>query len=469
MSEYQRNNPTDAFFCNLLEIDPLLLEQKHEETSIQNEIEENQSRQFPDPRTGVEIPSYECNYKNVDFEKRNFFLTHYIQASNLQKCEHVACLNALRRSKTTSNLSTDEQKNQMIYESCATNRFEENTLFLEKLRQFYFEKLSKRFHDVPPSINYFVTQCWKKRLIAMHRRLANFKYRMRTAISLQSTQCTVKTNTLHQEHLGNVPEMRDNAIEYMRQSSSNLMNIYNRRKISRLLPMIKNKMKELVQEHGVDFILPISILKAIVSGKKGWSSCMSVKESAQSDTFNQKNEIIFEKPLPPIYLSGNERYKKGAKYVLQSCFNQNSLSVFNHNSQTEIKTNVDSQIQTRQIDDQINEPILNTLEYKISKNDEFIVNHSKSECSYENMSFSIIDVIGSENSDDGDETFRLLISAKQSAYKKDENGEIAFVNYSPKIEFQAEYGAETMRKDELIHEWCDLYFGPHTSTERGII
>lgn len=469
MSEYQRNNPTDVFFSNLLEIDPLHFEQKHQETRDPNESEETQPWQFLDPRTGVEIPSHECNYQNVNFKKRNIFLTSYIQASNLQKHEHVICLSALRSLKSTLNPPTDEQKNQTFYESCATNRFEEKTLFLDKLREYYFEKLSKRFHDVPPFINYFVTQCWKKRLIAMHRRLANAKYRMTTAISLQPTQCTVNTNTLHQEHLGNVPEMRDTDIEYMRQSSSNLMDTYNRRKISQLLPTIKYKMNELVKEHGVDFVVPISILKLIVSGKKGWSFCMSVKESAQSTAYNPKKEIIFEKPLPPIYLSGNERYKIGAKYVLRSRFNENAFNVFNHNSQTEIQINVDAQIQTSRNDNQINEPIPNILEYKISKSDEFILNHSKSECSYENMTFSVIDVIGSEDSNDDGEMFKILVTAKRNAYKKNGNGEIDFVNYSPKIEFQAEYGAETMTKDELIQEWCDLYFGPHTSTERGTI
>lgn len=466
MPDYQRNNPTDVFFCHLLDIDPLHLRHTCQETSQLNESTESgetRPRQFVDPRTGVEITSHVCDYKNVDLETRNIFLTSYIQASTLQKYEHVACLNALRCSKFTSNQSNEEQKNCKFYESSAMNRFEEKNLFLDKLREYYMAKLVKRFHDLPPSINYFITQNWKKQLIAMHRRMANAKYRLRTAISLQSSVCTVKTNTIHQEHLGNVPKMNTDTIEYLRQSFPNLMEAYHRRKNTHLLPVIRERVKELAQEHGVDFVIPISILKRILSGRNGWSFCMTVRESAMSTTFNPKKEVIFEKPLPPTYLSGNERHKKGAKYLLHSCLNQHPSCVYSHNDHTEKETGVDSV----QDSDPTHGPETE-VEYKISSCDEFMKKLAKSECSYENMTFTIIDIIGCEDSENDGETFKILVPAKQAAYNKKGDDGIEFVNYAAKIEFQAEYGAEVMTKDELIREWCDLFFRPKTNTERSM-
>lgn len=471
MPDYRKNNPMDVFFCNLSEIDPLHLEQKHHKINHSKQSDDKSlSCQFIDPRTGIEIPSHECIYRNVDLENRNIFLKNFIEASSLQKHEHIACLNVLQdRTNTNQSTSTQQRTDQMLYELCAINRTNEKTRFLEKLREHYLAKLSKRFHHIPPAINHFITEKWKKQLIMMYRRMATVKYRMGTAISFHPNQFIVKTNTIYQEHLGNVSEMKSQNVDYMWQSSLNLMTAYNQRKINRLSSIVDEQIKTIVQQHDVDFIIPISIIKLIVSEKKGSTFCMSIKESTRSNIFNSKREITIEKPLPPITLSGNERYKNGAKYLLNACLNQNALRVYSHSSKTEIETHLHEipceYEHEHQNDIQISN---NQMDYKISKNEEFLKNYPKSECSYENMTFTVFDVTGIENSDTDSETFRILVTAKQNAYKKNEHDEIEFVNYSPKIEYQAEYGAETMTKNELIQEWCDLYFRPNTCTERGI-
>ncbi|XP_055306386.1 uncharacterized protein LOC129570703 [Sitodiplosis mosellana] len=459
MPEFQQRNPTDVFFCNLMNIDPLHLQHENQNQNESSGEGELTPRQFIDPRTGIEIPSHVCNYKNIDLKTRNIFLTKYIQVSNLQRHEHLTCLNALARlPKPETELSNEEKKDRLLFNATAVLRSEEKKAFLEKLRERFFAEVPNRFHNVPPSIEYFVTQNWKEQLVMMHRQFVNARFSLKTAILLQPSECVVTTNAVHQEHLGCVPQMSRDNLEYLRQSFPNLMKAHNMRKNTHQLPAIKGKVKDLVQQHKVDFVIPISILKCILGSKTGWSFCMTVKESALSTVFNPKKEIICEKPLPPAYLSGNDRYKKGAKYLLHSCFNANALYVYNHNEKIESRTS------TQAIECDSNTST--AIEYKVSNCDEFIRNHARGEDSYGNMTFTIFDVKGYNSADDINESFKILVPTKQAAYKKDSNGEIKFINWSPKIEFQAEYGVEVMRKDELISEWCELYFRPNTSTER---
>lgn len=468
MPNYRKSNPTDVFFCNLLDTDPYHLQHTHESTHSQDvPADELVQSKFIDPRTGIEIPTHQCNHKDANFEKQNIFLKKYIQASSLSRAQHTACLNVMRGFKLRPESATDEQNDKILYESSASNRLQEKQLFLDKLRENYFAQLSYRFHHVPPSINYFILQKWKKQLIEMHRRLANARYCMRTAISLQPSETTVNIKHFHQERLGCVPKMSGECIEYLKQSFPKLMNAYEQQKVKRISIAVKEKVNELIEEHDVGFVIPISILKLIFnsSSKNDWLFCVTVRESAKSTPFHPQKEIIFEKPLPPTYLSGNERHRKGAKYLLYSCLNRNPSNFFNCKDQTESETGIDTNMQAHEIESKISDE---NIEYKIFNNDEFIKQYPKHECSFENQTFTILEM-GCDDAGNGDETFKILIPTKQAAYKKNkENGEVQFVNYSPKIEFQAEFGAETMTKDELLREWCDLYFRPKTSTERGL-
>lgn len=460
MPDYRQNHPTDVFFCNLLEIDPYHLQHLPEYQQSSNETsrmpDELVPRKFIDPRTGIEIPSHECNHRDVNLEKRNIFLSNYIQASSLSKSQHVAGLNAL--------LGIEADK---PIESSAANRLEEKQLFLDKLKEHYFAKLSRRFHDVPPPIDYFIVQKWKKQLIEMHRRLATARYCMRTAIALQPSQCTVNANYLHQERLSSIPKMSDTKIEYLKQSFSQLMNAYNQQKTKQTLPAVRTKVNDLIDEHGIDFVIPISTLKLILnsSNENDWLFCMTVRDSAKSTPFDVRKEIILVKALPPTRLRGNERYRKGAKYLLYSCLNQNSTHHFNCDDQSETKTDISAAEPMPEIELGACGSNTENIEYKISSNDDFIKQYPKNEYSHENRMFTVVEVIGCDGAENDDEAFKVLVTAKQAAYKRVDDA-IQFVNYSPKIEFQAEYGAEVMTQDELLQEWCDLFFRPKTISER---
>lgn len=465
MADYQKTNPTDIFLCNLKEIDPLhyrYIDQKRDklnDADSQNVV----TKQFIDPRTGVEIPSHECNHQTTTLESRNIFLKSFIQVSKLQKHEHLACLNALRcLKKHASELTIEQRTNHLLFESTSTIRAEEKCAYLEKLREHYFEKLLTRFHDVPPSIGHFILQNWKKQLIVMHRQMANVKYQIRTAVSLQPVEYAVKFDVFHQEHLGKLPKMDLENVDYLRQSYPYLMEAYHLRKNTQLKTLIREKINELVEEHSIEFVVPISVLKCLLNSKRSWCSLMSVKEPAHSTMFDSIKRIFFNKPMPPTYMSGNERYNKGAKYLIRSCLNRNSKYLYNHYDQIEQKINFDEC--AGEFDSVPN----TNIEYKVSNIDEFTEKHKKTETIMGNMTFTIFNVTGrNDDNDEAKETLKILVPTKLDAYKKDEHDSVQFLNYTAKIEFQAEYGAEVMTKEELIREWCELYFRPHSLTERG--
>lgn len=464
MPEYRTKNPTDVLFCNLLELDPYHLQNLNEKTHSSNETESTSAeivpRKFLDPRTGIEIPTHLCNHQNVNFEKRNIFLNRHIAVSSLVKSQHSACLKAMQANKSPSDETTEEQNCRMQYESSAADRLQEKQSFLDKLRANYFEQLAYRFHNVPPSINYFITQKWKKQLIEMHRRLANARYCMRTGISLLPSQCAIKIEYLHQEHLGKAPKLANEQTEYLRQSHPKLMKAYSQQKTTQLSSAVATKLNELTYEHDIDFVIPISTLKLIlnISSKSDWLFCLTVRESAKSTPFHPKKEIVFEKPLPPMRLSGNERYHKGAKYLIYSCLNQ-----------LHPENVIETEIDTPEVESRSSDLDADGIDYKIYSNEEIIRRYPKRECCYENRTFSIIEMSGCDDDESDEGTFKILVPSKQASSKKnEENDDIQFVNFSPKIEFQAEYGAEVMTKNELLDEWCNLFFRPKTCTERGL-
>lgn len=217
---------------------------------------------------------------------------------------------------------------------------------------------------------------------------------------------------------------------------------------------MKNKAKQLRQLYNVNFQLPLSMIRALLCGESDWCASISVQESVSipNSMFQSDGLIIFEKPLPPLYRSGSARYKMGAKYAVRSCLARSANNVCD----------------TIEIDGGLPENATST--YKLEQFDAYLKSYHdkqpKADTMKGNKLFNIFQIGGDEN-EIGAETYRVLVTSKQDAYKTCPDGKTVFINYSPKIELQAEYGGEVMTKNELIREWCDLYFRPESITERG--
>lgn len=460
----------DVFFGHLLEMTPLHITQITQQRQKRDEKQINKSdsfqQKFIDPRTKVEIPTHLCNYKEVDAAEKNVFLRRQVEVSKLQMQEHSACLGAMLQLSTKQNDSTPQQRlDRQIYDSTENQRTQEKNLFLEKLREIYFKNNFYRFHWVSAAIDHFVRQIWKRRLIELHRNQKNCKYRLQTAFSIQKRTAEVKSKLIFRKTMGNVPESIDLNVEYIRQSSHNLLHEYNQRKN---FGMPNTKLKDFLKTHDIDVVIPMSILRLLLIESSTESIfCVQIKDLSSNTSLDPKKQIVIDKPLPPLYLSGRDRCRKAAKYLVRSCFCKNSRNSFNIGENVEKKS--PDEVEFKEFSGENVE-----TNYNICHFDTFMERTSK-KCLEEpnfsaNKTYSVFEVSGPEDENDEttSKTLKVLIPAKQDAYIRCDDGETKFLNFSPKIEYQAEYGAEAMTKDELIREWCQIAFGLDSAvTKRG--
>lgn len=449
MADTASRNVNDVFFKLLLEIDPT--HYRFIDRGRNGGEKSNDIHNFTDPRTGIASKNLLCLVKDPDLCRRNIFMAERVATSKLKRYEHEKCLNAIRLincGMTNVELTADASICLELYEATKSDRIKENQLFLEKLRAHFDAHLFQRFHTVPPTIEQFVLKMWKRKLIEMHRSAGTARLQLKTALRMQCADFDVCAALMYSDQLGEVDEMCDRPIRHVRQSSAILDRIYTEQRASAFLTAVQARANEIRQRYKINFQLPMSVISLMLCDGGDWSFPMSVDESSQS-----VKTVIFGKPMPPFYLSGVKRYRKGAKYVIRSCFTRRASDSNDCDGGV-----IDAGLSGN-----------STVAYKLMEFDEFIRSHQpdiQAKKTKANRFFRIFDFSGNAD-DDEIETFRVLIPAKQDTCRRDASGDITLVNLSAKIEFQAEYGAEVMTKGELIREWCNLYFRPGSVTERG--
>lgn len=450
MTAFASRNPDDIFFKHLMEIDST--HYRFIERHANDETGSNEMCRFIDPRTGVESTRLLHYVKDPELCRRNIFMAERIVTSKLSRDEHDKCLEAMHLKHCDINdieLTADNLKCLELYGSTESIRAKENQLFLEKLSAHFNAHLSKRYHSVPPSIEQFVMKVWKSKLVELHRKAGNIRLELKTALAMQRVDFAVHTALVHCEQLGDVDEMCASPLRHVRQSSAILERAYSEQRPPAFLAAVRCKAEEMRRNYRVNFQLPISIIKLMLCDGHDWCFRMDVDESGN----DSDKTVIFHKPMPPCYLSGQARHRKGAKYVLRSCLARKTGDT-NDSDGDVIKAGLVEN---------------STATYKLIGFDEFVQSQHASipQTSKTNKFFRVFDISGSADGDATD-TFRVLIPSKQDTCRKNASGGTTLVNLSPKIEFQAEYGVEVMNKSELIREWCNLYFRPKSVTERGV-
>lgn len=459
-------NAADVFHCNLLQIEPTHLidsyqQEKARTASTQERTASSansEQRHFTDPRTRITIPTFTCDHRDVDLATRNMLLAKNLETSKLSAAEHLAGLEAIPKLKLDkSALSTEDAAHRATYLASAQMRSEEKSRFLAFLKRNYSERLSHRYHLVNPAIESFVTGKWKRRLLELCADSGNDAYRMSTALRvIPRTDIEISVDLVYQEHHGDIAKMLSNAT-ILRQSSERLIRAYNRYCHERLVNSIQARSVEIAGDKQVNAIVPLSVMKLLVSDcDRDWSVRVSVRNGKSSSILNPVKEVAFEKPLPPLYLSGHERAARGHKYVLRSIVCPPGASSFSHSTKIE-------SVPMNNFDEEIECAVSGASDYKLQTVEEFAAKYSErsDRMACVNYSFRIW------NMSDGSETIRVMVPAKTDAFQVNEvDGDVEMVNLSSKVEFQAEYGAEEMSRAQLLREWCHQYFRPDSVTMR---
>lgn len=461
-----RENLVDVFHCNLLQIEPSHLIEYHQQQKVKStEQERNKSsdhtvlRQFSKPHTRITIPTFSCDHRDVDLASRNILLEKCFETSKLSKVEHSACLQAILKLKSNeSALSTEDKGNRSTYIATIHRRFDEKSRFLAFLKRKYYATLSYRYHLVQPAIDSFITQKWKRQLLELLTSTKTDAYRLITALKVhRQMDAEINAELIYQEHFGNIPRMLCD-VTILRQSSENLLSAYQRQRSEQFINFIRGKSIEIGDANQVNAIVPLSVIKLFISDYDiDWSVRMTVNDTASSTILNPIKQITFEKPLPPLYLSGNERKMRGNKYVMRTTVCPQHTGSFCHSTKTISDPVSDS-------DEVIECTTSNDNQYKLHTIDEICEKYS-TECdpiANGSWSFRIWNISNIAN-----DSIRLMVPAKTDAFRVGENvADIEMVNLSSKLEFQAEYGAEVMTKAELLREWCHQYFRPGSVTVR---
>lgn len=457
LNESKKRNPGDVFHAHLHEIDHIHLTDMQQRLISGNEASDSNQISAPstnlkDPRTHLLIPNYVCDYRDTDLNKKNIFLRQFVKESKVAPFQQMSCVEAIHRfSQPNANMCEMDRRNCEVYFATQAIRAEEKQRFLEFLKTFFQKNLTSRCRTVPPVIEYFVQETWKLSIIELLRTINDDYYKIAAAFQADgfgsdNLELVLKA----EEHCGNTPEMCEkNEVKFLRKPAKQLVSDYESTRISNGDTFIDKKLEEWHEKYKPDFIMPIStiydLLDAALSGKQDWMTKATIQERKSGCG----NEIIFEKSLPPTYLSAMNKSNLGLKQLLRSTFTASQ-----ENSPENANDNI-----TSTADDF-------SGEYKVVAFDELLTKLSKNEerRSFKNLSGNLFEL----STNDGSlNATRILIQCEQDASRQIESGQNEFVYFSPKTEYQAEYGGEQMSLSELIKEWCFLYFQPKSSVYRG--
>lgn len=466
MHENAAMNLADVFHSNLLQIESShLIDNYHQQKLRIAEQDRNKSldgetkqQKFIDPRTQITIPTFICDHRDVNLAARNILLEKCIEKSQLSAAEHSACLQAIQKLRSDETaLSTRDKAHRSTYFATIQTRFDEKTRFLAFLKRNYFGTLPHRFHSVHPAVDSFITYKWKRKLLEVRANTTETAYRISTALKINcQIDDEIKAELIHQEHYGNVPKLLCDAT-ILRQSSENLLRAYRRHRSDQFMKLVRDKTIEIADANHVNAIMPLSVIKLLIANYDiDWSVRMAVKDAGSSTILNPTKEITFKKPLPPLYLPGNDRRMIGNKYVLRTTVCPKHTSAFSHSTKATIDS-VTSSDEVIECATAIDNPYkLHTIDDMAAKHLEGIDPVFGGNCSFRIWALS-----------NGNDTIRLMIPAKTDAFRIGGNGtDIEMVNLSSKSELQAEFGAEVMTKAELLREWCHQYFRPDSITLR---
>lgn len=378
---------------------------------------------------------------------------------------------------------------EIIYFSLANIRLNEEEQFQSFVKSYFLTNLSERYENLDSSFEEFVVNKWKKYLEFVKNLKNNF-FNIQTALELDYSSGTdVKCEFQRQfDGKGIIPRiilvLKKPFSENIKQTTTKMEKMFDFHEKSEFFSNDLIALK-IALESETDFVLTTESICCFLSNfSENWNILVNIKNIAEDN----KNIIFINNPLPKTFLSGIDRIKESFDYALKAkiCFPTNNSSFIcgiNKSVKADkiCKESVNEEIDDSYEDDLVIDEIIEDeifvvpeepktsvkelpkeIEYKIVEFEEFLKNQKiPEEETGRNYSYRLWKL-----SEDGLD-IKLLVKTNQDGCDKDEDGNYKFVNLSTKVEFKSEFGAEKMTREEIIKEWCNLYFRPGTVTQRG--
>lgn len=451
----------DPLRCHLFDIHSINLEDDPNTTTFAGS---STHRDMPiDPRTGHAVSKLMYEYKSNSATVAKSLISDKSQFT-LQ--EQRRCIDAIEKLHLNL-LTTAEETNREYYIAVAELRQQEKSTFSTRVQMHFDRTLSRRCTNVPSEKKEFIEAIWKKSVASAMQRFANRWYRIQTSIPLttiDSAKNPIDAKIIHTAEEGYVFKTSMANRKYLYKTADSLLNYYNAEKMSRNRQHIRDKCNVLANEFDCDVVLPLSsmclLLDYASNTSTNWMMEFVIENVPGSSVFERKCRIIIDRPLPRTTMTGPEMQKVAHKYLMRSVMTPHIEEVYSCDEKRVLR-------RTTKENHNSSEP----MEYDCCLFDDYLAKvYAKHAELIQPKGNTMYKVCELRDRQDENTRLRVLVTSKQDGYQLNSNDQtIEYVNYSEKLEFQNEFGAEQMTKSELLREWCRCYFRPESVTNRGKI
>lgn len=479
LSDTNSCHPADPLRCHLLEIHPATLTHgEHNSGDEGNRKSENVI--LLDPRTGRQAPKVICDFSTSSKSLNKTLFSRFTgfmgltQKSLLTVKDHRICLNAIEKLHQ-SDLSFADREDIQHYNALVDLRREEKATFMAHVKSHLEKNASERASKINTNLEEFVMHKWKLSVIEVFRQLSDSWYRLQAGLPLTPT---VSTNTriervLFEEDGFILRKRRCVRQKFLYKTTESLINWYDSSQEARQKSHIRGKCQTLANDNQVDVVLPLSALCLLIDTASNcstnWMMAFRVEDRPESSIFDRKTRITFEKPLPPTTMTAMDIQNVAFKYLLRATVAPHTDKLYSCKDQVSLGT-ATIEIVKEAAKCGLDDP--NLMEYKCQTADEYLTGvYGKNKDWIKPKGNTVYGIWDLHEDDDkkscSDQKLRILLTSKYDSYEKETDGPMRIVNYSAKVELQAEFGAGQMTKSELIREWCRQYFRPNAVTDRG--
>lgn len=403
-----------------------------------------------DPRTGIKINKYNvlCN-KNAN----NNLFQNFTTNSKMNARQHGATIRVLQNRSVGKKreLTVSEKMDLEVYFSIYERRQNERKLYLDFVRQHFFSHCVNRCQNVKPTLNELIIAKRAIQLEKLQHRLHR-TYEIVTAILLNVN--TLNKISIHLERI-----VENTATTTICQYAKSLLQPHMRQTFQCMTKMLQKPDKissssavlaKLAIDHQAHFAISMSTLCALldysVNSRNNWTIPVIVRQSE----YDMKT-IVLNKPLVEQYLSAKQRNEKAYKWRVKASLRSAEM----YENATEKISNVDDAF---------------GRDYKLYEFNEYLsmfANKSDGPEAQPNNSHkdNYLSTLWILKNGECNDTVRLLVRTKLVAVDTIDEKPV-FVNFSTKVEYQVEFGAEQVTASELVREWCRHKFCPDSITER---
>lgn len=407
-----------------------------------------------DPRTGHEITKEFFDHTTVS---KTTLFSNFPQQSSMNSKQHQSCLNAIAKLRNdTTDASISDRDDIRTYAQLSMERANEKKRFLDFVKDEFDKRNIKNCYDLQPELNKFITKRWTN---SVEKVLASNKscYQLQSAIPIGQSNCTDEIKIEHEKTIQQTGVvLAVNSKKYsnpMRLSCAFLEDFFSNN------ADITVPLDQLISNHPVDVVISLKTLSSLLTYATDLTTDWSVTFTL---TQRENNTVIIFDGLLPVSLECLVKNRLAFQYSVKAAIavpKKKEVFCFEANRFVERPYELSTpSVLPDAPDSQPTYKVWHYEEYLNKFTDPVSTNNSTADSNHIRRLWNI-----RHNNVD----CRLVIDNSQDFCEKQVDGRVTFINLSPKIEYQCEFGAEQMSVSELISEWCELRFGPNTITHRG--